>query len=130
MNSQDASEESNDEGRKSADAVKDRLQEVRKLLNKFERVNQYLERSAKDGDMEFEKPKLAGGRQGGFQEKKLKLTMADEKDDGGEFDGFEDEVGPDNFHVIAKLGQGSFGIVYLVEKLNVTTNEMGITEKA
>jgi serine/threonine protein kinase len=55
--------------------------------------------------------------------------MADEKDDGGEFDGFEDEVGPDNFHVIAKLGQGSFGIVYLVDRLNIITNDMGITEK-
>lgn len=35
-------------------------------------------------------------------------------------EGFEeDEVGPDHFHVIAKLGQGSFGVVYLVEKLNI-----------
>ena len=30
----------------------------------------------------------------------------------------EDEVGPENFRIGAKLGQGSFGQVYIVEKLN------------
>jgi serine/threonine protein kinase len=36
------------------------------------------------------------------------------------FDGWEeDSVGPDNFRVLSKLGQGSFGVVYLVEKLNI-----------
>jgi len=31
----------------------------------------------------------------------------------------EDTVGPDNFNVKAKLGQGSFGVVYLVDKMNI-----------
>jgi len=31
----------------------------------------------------------------------------------------EDEVGPEHFKIGAKLGQGSFGHVYIVEKLNV-----------
>lgn len=31
----------------------------------------------------------------------------------------EDEVGPDHFKVMAKLGQGSFGVVYVAEKLNI-----------
>ena len=31
----------------------------------------------------------------------------------------EDSVGPDNFRVLSKLGQGSFGVVYLVEKINI-----------
>jgi serine/threonine protein kinase len=30
----------------------------------------------------------------------------------------EQEVGPSDFRIVSKLGQGSFGIVYLVEKLN------------
>jgi len=34
----------------------------------------------------------------------------------------EDSVGPDNFRVIAKLGQGSFGHVYVSEKLNIKDN--------
>ena len=37
-----------------------------------------------------------------------------------QMDGWEeDSVGPDNFRVIAKLGQGSFGLVYVSEKLNI-----------
>lgn len=36
------------------------------------------------------------------------------------FEGWEeDSVGPANFRVLSKLGQGSFGVVYLVEKLNI-----------
>ena len=36
------------------------------------------------------------------------------------FDGWEeDSVGPEHFKIISKLGQGSFGIVYVAEKLNV-----------
>ena len=31
----------------------------------------------------------------------------------------EEEVGPDHFRIGAKLGQGSFGQVYVVEKLNI-----------
>ena len=31
----------------------------------------------------------------------------------------EESVGPDHFRVISKLGQGSFGVVYVAEKLNV-----------
>jgi len=31
----------------------------------------------------------------------------------------ETSVGPNNFKALMKLGQGSFGIVYLVEKLKV-----------
>lgn len=31
----------------------------------------------------------------------------------------EDSVGPDHFKVLAKLGQGSFGQVYVVEKFNI-----------
>ena len=31
----------------------------------------------------------------------------------------EDEVGPEHFKIGAKLGQGSFGHVYIVEKLNI-----------
>lgn len=31
----------------------------------------------------------------------------------------EDSVGPEHFRIGAKLGQGSFGQVYVVEKLNV-----------
>ena len=39
------------------------------------------------------------------------------------FEGWEeDEVGPDHFKVIAKLGQGSFGVVYVAEKLNIKEN--------
>ena len=30
----------------------------------------------------------------------------------------EDEVGPNDFKIMAKLGQGSFGQVYLVEKID------------
>ena len=31
----------------------------------------------------------------------------------------EDSVGPEHFRIGAKLGQGSFGQVYVVEKLNI-----------
>lgn len=31
----------------------------------------------------------------------------------------EDSVGPEHFRIGAKLGQGSFGHVYIVEKLNI-----------
>jgi serine/threonine protein kinase len=34
----------------------------------------------------------------------------------------EDSVGPDHFKILAKLGQGSFGQVYLVEKYNIYEN--------
>jgi len=35
----------------------------------------------------------------------------------------EDEVGPEHFRIGAKLGQGSFGHVYIVEKLNVNPDK-------
>ena len=48
---------------------------------------------------------------------------ADQKKEAEEkkmLEGFEeDTVGPDNFRVTAKLGQGSFGHVYVAEKLNI-----------
>ena len=62
---------------------------------------------------------------GRWKKKFIKVKMAGEKhekkiEDNKQLEGFEeDEVGPDNFLVIAKLGQGSFGVVYLVEKINV-----------
>lgn len=48
-------QEPSDDGSEASEghAIKDRLTEVRKLLNKFERVNQYLERHSKDDGMEF-----------------------------------------------------------------------------
>ena len=46
-----------------------------------------------------------------------KLKEAEQKK---ELEGYEEEsVGPDHFQVIAKLGQGSFGVVYVAEKLNI-----------
>lgn len=60
----------------------------------------------------------------------MKLTTAAEKgEEPTTVDGFDDEVGPENFHVIAKLGQGSFGIVYLVEHLRIGVNAAGEPEK-
>ena len=42
------------------------------------------------------------------------------KEEEAKFEGWEeDSVGPDNFRVLSKLGQGSFGVVYLVEKINI-----------
>ena len=42
------------------------------------------------------------------------------KEEEAKMQGFEeDSVGPDNFRVLSKLGQGSFGVVYLVEKINI-----------
>lgn len=34
----------------------------------------------------------------------------------------EDFIGPKNFKALMKLGQGSFGVVYLVEKLRLDAN--------
>lgn len=43
-------------------------------------------------------------------------------------DGYEeDSVGPEHFKIMYKLGQGSFGQVYLVEKLNIL--EDGTSQK-
>jgi hypothetical protein len=45
-----------------------------------------------------------------------------DKEENKNFDGFEaeeNEVGPEHFRIGAKLGQGSFGQVYLVEKFNI-----------
>ena len=35
----------------------------------------------------------------------------------------EDFIGPKNFKALMKLGQGSFGVVYLVEKLRLMNLE-------
>ena len=44
-------------------------------------------------------------------EKKNRQTVSSEEE--------EEAVGPRNFRVLMKLGQGSFGVVYLVEKLTL-----------
>lgn len=44
-------------------------------------------------------------------EKKNRNTISQEEE--------EETVGPRNFRVLMKLGQGSFGVVYLVEKLTL-----------
>lgn len=60
-----------------------------------------------------------------WKQKFLKLQIAGDKHDkqkeeAAKMEGWEeDSVGPDNFRVLSKLGQGSFGIVYLVEKINI-----------
>ena len=45
-------------------------------------------------------------------EKKNRNTIRDNEEE-------EETVGPRNFRVLMKLGQGSFGVVYLVEKLTL-----------
>ena len=49
-----------------------------------------------------------------------KLDKQREEEQKRQLEGWEeDNVGPENFRIGAKLGQGSFGQVYIVEKLNI-----------
>jgi serine/threonine protein kinase len=49
-----------------------------------------------------------------------KYDKKQEEEERKKLEGFEEEeVGPEHFRIGAKLGQGSFGHVYIVEKLNI-----------
>jgi len=62
-----------------------------------------------------------------WKQKFIKLWVAGEKfdkireeEEKKRFEGWEEDcVGPEHFKIMSKLGQGSFGQVYVVEKLNV-----------
>lgn len=119
----------------------DRHNAVKNLMRKHEGVNKQVgEQIKKEGQLmnedETEETKAseaarstpADGAKGKdestkWKRKFIKLRGAGEKQQEKEEmtmdDWEEDEVGPEHFQVIAKLGQGSFGVVYLVEKLNI-----------
>ena len=58
-----------------------------------------------------------------WKQKFIKIWQEGEKKDRNRVEGFDEEaVGPEHFRIGAKLGQGSFGQVYIVEKLNILPN--------
>lgn len=115
----------------------DRVNTVNRLMHKYRDVDKFL--SKKNGSEEEmikrleEQEAIANGTakleqtvskkiekpEKKWKQKLIKIWEFDEKMMKGEMDFCETSVGPNNFVPIMKLGQGSFGQVYLVDKINI-----------
>lgn len=122
----------------------DRINTVQKLMSKYQNVNKYLGHinhnekqlnlnidrgQGKTAQQPSAKPKEEPKKVDKMRWKQKfikvwfegdKYDVQKEEEEKKKAEGWEeDEVGPEHFKIGAKLGQGTFGHVYLVEKLNI-----------
>jgi uncharacterized protein (UPF0335 family) len=94
-------------------------QSEERLIEKMEKLEEKANPEGEELDIyAANKESTEKGRNSKWVKKFITITKYNEKLQ-KDAETAEKSVGPNNFKAIMKLGQGSFGIVYLVEKLKV-----------